>query len=483
MYTIRMRLIGYVLLMSHSLMSCYNPDLVRDERRLTNRIQVEKEEEVVRIIQEHGESPQVPCKQSVSLSIHPILFEQKDVKAPKLTSSTKIEEAASLPGASGQVQKPLSISTNLFQGPGEAGEKETLQLNKDKPVAIVNNQVSQKNQAFHPLHPILKNRQGCQLQFTSSDLQAAEVKDLDGRTFHLPVFKGNPSLGLEQVMAKGEEWRKYHIYVTFPEQDPANKGYVYVGTRGLMGGGGTYSRGWEEHILLACRSCKKAIKTQLVWVEGYGMNPDNGSPHRWIDKCDACKNWDKWMEQLRQEPAREKREKEKWEREQRVAAEKERIERLKKEIIEREKKMLEERERGKKKLEENKKKLEELCGKVENLRKEREECAKKESERQEQETQAAEARQREEARVRETARERVSQQTNSNSSSKDSSNSSGKSKSGSNNKGRSIRISRPMRAGKKASLIKEEAGFGICLKVFSVAQAHFLEALANRMLK
>eukprot|EP01132_Coremiostelium_polycephalum_P000569 gene569-714_t len=56
----------------------------------------------------------------------------------------------------------------------------------------------------------------------------------------LPVYKENHNLSLKDIMRYGVDWRRQRIHVQFPTTN--TKGYVYMGSMGLQGGGGGHSK-------------------------------------------------------------------------------------------------------------------------------------------------------------------------------------------------------------------------------------------------
>lgn len=84
----------------------------------------------------------------------------------------------------------------------------------------------------------------------------------------MPVIKEDPTLQLQEVRAKGDEWQKYHIDITFPEQDHRQQGYVYIGTIGLLGG--------VKYVTCQeCGSDARVVRTErkytgsFLWINNY----------------------------------------------------------------------------------------------------------------------------------------------------------------------------------------------------------------------
>lgn len=167
MYAIHKRLVAYILLISHSLMSCHNHDMLAGQKQMTEEVQEQEQPKIFLTTQEQANHQPI----QVSISEHPAVLS---------TATIDQQEGliADVPAKLTQATTPSPLSKNTQQEPRSSSASAiahpaTLKISyggKNDKVAIEKSQLTQQVNFFYPLHPIFRNRQSCQIQFTSPDL-------------------------------------------------------------------------------------------------------------------------------------------------------------------------------------------------------------------------------------------------------------------------------------------------------------------------
>lgn len=264
MYTIRIRLIAYILLISHGLSSCYNPDVVNPEwlskhHQETAQTEIlpdsleEERQPAVLILEKHtasrasglGEEAPSSLKNRSSTSIYPSPTHQKSAlqKTEKKALSSKNHLGLVLLNP----EESLSISPSIVKkedNQEDDSPRKQAALDQLAPIFITQKGVKIQFVPTLPADTIDNSRKivARPLQVEASQKlaghhrQQAIVEDPFGMRYELPVrYENNTPLPLEELTQKGTypDWCTSNLHLL----DVQGEKCVYVGKMGLMGGG------------------------------------------------------------------------------------------------------------------------------------------------------------------------------------------------------------------------------------------------------
>ena len=212
MHSYSKRITAYVLLISQLLMSCSNWEIARKEQNVKSSTELKKS-----IITKQSKIPYASRSALVNQEL--VIFDK---------DSTILEQENSLAQAATSSQAP--IKKKVFTSFTPTAERASLVGHKTSTKAAV--------AALESI--VTESQQGYKVCMTKieSKWMASVKENLTGfsRSLELPVY-------VEEGYSV-QEASKHNTWIVLPEQDKqTDKGYVWIGGTGVLGGGNSGSKG------------------------------------------------------------------------------------------------------------------------------------------------------------------------------------------------------------------------------------------------